>query len=103
MVRHRHSAHERERLARARPVLLHSRDRSNARKALRPCRLLENDQVRAALADDPRDPVLAAGAAQLDVVAEDLQGQVPDRWSISTWYGCPSRSPRKWMTISRDA
>src|SRR4029453_4042701 len=75
-------------------------------------RLLQQHQIGCTGVDDCRDRIDAAMPAVLNVVGEQakhqsrvesLPGDGISGFSNKVRYGCPSRSPRSWMTKSRDA
>src|SRR5690606_5991539 len=70
---------------------------------LGPRRLLEDDEIRVAGADDGRDRFFPAEPAVPEVVGEHRQGHEPCTRSSRTRYGCPRIPPRRVMTASRVA
>src|SRR5690349_21777179 len=100
-----------ERLTRERSRVGHASAGRERFDHVRPRRFLENHDVGRTAVDDLRDLLDASGSAALNVVGEQAKRhagresviEMPAGFSNSVRYGCPSRSPRNWITMSRDA
>src|SRR6478672_11865649 len=99
-MRHRHPADEAKREPRMRSPVRHVAARGERFDHRGNRRFLKDDDIGRAGADPGFEGGLAAGPTPADVVAEKADHSM-SFFSTSVRYGCPSSSPRRYITKSR--